>query len=42
MGGFQVKNLNINGWAIEARVCSEDPRKDFLLSTGKIKNGISR
>ena len=34
------KNLNINGWAIEARLCSEDPRKDFLPSAGKIKKMV--
>ena len=36
-GFLKSKNLNINGWAIEARLCSEDPRKDFLPSAGKIK-----
>ncbi len=34
------KKININGWAIEARLCSEDPRKDFLPSAGKIKKMV--
>jgi len=28
--------LRINGWAIEARVCAEDPDRGFLPSTGAI------
>ncbi|PPR27115.1 MAG: Acetyl-/propionyl-coenzyme A carboxylase alpha chain [Alphaproteobacteria bacterium MarineAlpha9_Bin4] len=31
------ENLKIQGWSIEARLCSEDPKKDFLPSAGKIK-----
>ena len=27
----------LQGWAIEARLCSEDPIEDFLPSAGKIK-----
>ena len=29
--------LSIKGWSIEARLCSEDPSKEFLPSAGKIK-----
>ena len=33
-----MKNqIKTNGWAIEARLCSEDPIKNFLPSAGKIK-----
>ena len=32
--------LNIKGWAIEARLCSEDPSKEFLPSAGKIKKMV--
>jgi len=28
--------VHINGWAIEARICAEDPERDFLPSTGII------
>ena len=28
--------LTINGWAMEARIYAEDPRKDFLPSTGTL------
>ena len=31
------KNIMPEGWAIEVRLCSEDPIKDFLPSAGKIK-----
>ena len=34
------KNLSFKGWAIEARLCSEDPIKEFLPSAGKIKKII--
>ncbi|WP_221793891.1 acetyl/propionyl/methylcrotonyl-CoA carboxylase subunit alpha [Aquisediminimonas sediminicola] len=29
--------LSINGWAIEGRIYAEDPRNDFLPSTGKME-----
>ena len=32
--------LTIKGWAIEARLCSEDPSKEFLPSAGKIKKMV--
>ena len=31
------KSIMLEGWAIEVRLCSEDPIKDFLPSAGKIK-----
>ncbi len=34
------KSLNTEGWAIEVRLCSEDPEKEFLPSAGKIKKMI--
>lgn len=33
---FTQKNLKLNGWAIEARICSEDPTRGFLPSSGRI------
>jgi len=30
------KSIKKNGWAVEARLCSEDPIKNFLPSAGKI------
>ena len=32
--------LSIKDWAIEARLCSEDPSKEFLPSAGKIKKMV--
>ncbi len=34
---FSEKKIITKGWAIEARLCSEDPIKNFLPSAGKIK-----
>ncbi|MDC3024588.1 ATP-grasp domain-containing protein, partial [Alphaproteobacteria bacterium] len=34
------KNIRPKGWSIEARLCSEDPIKNFLPSAGKIKKMI--
>ena len=34
---FSKNQIKTNGWAIEARLCSEDPIKNFLPSAGKIK-----
>ncbi|MEC8099732.1 MAG: biotin carboxylase N-terminal domain-containing protein [Pseudomonadota bacterium] len=31
-----LEEITPKGWAIEARLCSEDPTKDFLPSAGKI------
>ena len=30
------EEVKLNGWAIEARICSEDPAKSFLPSTGLV------
>jgi propionyl-CoA carboxylase alpha chain len=34
--GFTQDDVQINGWALEARVYAEDPRRGFLPSTGRI------
>ena len=33
---FDQKGVRFNGWAIEARVCAEDPERGFIPSTGMI------
>jgi propionyl-CoA carboxylase alpha chain len=33
---IKQEDVHINGWAIEARVYAEDPRRGFLPSTGRI------
>jgi propionyl-CoA carboxylase alpha chain len=33
---FDQAGLSFNGWAMEARICAEDPSRDFLPSTGMI------
>ena len=33
---IQQKDVQINGWAIEARVYAEDPSRNFLPSTGRL------
>ena len=33
---FSQKDVDMKGWAIEARICAEDPERDFLPSTGMI------
>jgi len=33
---LRQEEVNFNGWAIEARICAEDPKRDFMPSTGMI------
>ena len=33
---FDQSGVTFNGWAIEARICAEDPTRDFIPSTGMI------
>ncbi len=33
---FDQDGIRFNGWAMEARVCAEDPAREFLPSTGMI------
>ncbi|RYE05810.1 MAG: acetyl/propionyl/methylcrotonyl-CoA carboxylase subunit alpha [Rickettsiaceae bacterium] len=33
---FTQEDIKIKGWAIEARICSEDPTRGFLPSSGRI------
>ncbi len=33
---IRQQDIHMNGWAIEARICAEDPERDFLPSTGII------
>jgi propionyl-CoA carboxylase alpha chain len=30
------EEVDFNGWAMEARICAEDPKRDFMPSTGMI------
>ena len=34
--GFTQEDIKMNGWALEARVYAEDPKRGFLPSTGRI------
>ncbi len=34
--GFSQSELAIDGWAIESRIYAEDPRRNFLPSTGRL------
>lgn len=33
---FTQSDIKLNGWAIESRICAEDPSKNFLPSVGRI------
>ncbi len=33
---FKQEDIVLNGWAIESRICSEDPTRGFLPSSGRI------
>lgn len=33
---FNQEDITFNGWAIEARICAEDPAKGFMPATGMI------
>ena len=34
--GFAQADVKLSGWAIEARICAEDPFRNFLPSTGRL------
>lgn len=33
---FAQEDIKLNGWAIESRICAEDPSREFLPSSGRI------
>jgi propionyl-CoA carboxylase alpha chain len=33
---FSQKDVKLNGWAMEARICAENPSRGFLASSGRI------
>lgn len=37
---FSQKDIKLNGWAMESRICSEDPSRDFLPSSGRINKYV--
>jgi propionyl-CoA carboxylase alpha chain len=37
---FRQEDVVLNGWAIESRICSEDPSRDFLPSSGRINKYV--
>jgi propionyl-CoA carboxylase alpha chain len=38
---FTQEDIKIDGWAIESRICAEDPSKNFLPSIGRISTYIT-
>ncbi len=38
---FKQKDIQIDGWSFEARVCAENPIRNFLPSTGRITKYIA-
>ena len=36
--GITSETISANGWAIEARICAEDPRQNFLPTPGLIRH----
>ncbi|MDR3078567.1 MAG: acetyl-CoA carboxylase biotin carboxylase subunit [Rickettsiales bacterium] len=37
---FGQESVKLNGWAMESRICSEDPSRDFLPSSGRINKYV--
>jgi propionyl-CoA carboxylase alpha chain len=37
---FRQEDIVLNGWAMESRICSEDPSRDFLPSSGRINKYV--
>ncbi|MDR1499139.1 MAG: ATP-grasp domain-containing protein, partial [Rickettsiales bacterium] len=37
---FTQKDIKLNGWAMESRICSEDPSRGFLPSSGRINKYV--
>ncbi|MDE0487811.1 MAG: biotin/lipoyl-binding protein [Gammaproteobacteria bacterium] len=33
---FTQDNVELNGWSMEARICAEDPERDFLPAAGRL------
>ncbi|MDR2778351.1 MAG: acetyl/propionyl/methylcrotonyl-CoA carboxylase subunit alpha [Rickettsiales bacterium] len=37
---FRQEDIKLNGWAMESRICSEDPSRGFLPSSGRINKYV--
>ncbi|MDR1495134.1 MAG: acetyl-CoA carboxylase biotin carboxylase subunit [Rickettsiales bacterium] len=37
---FRQEDIKLDGWAMESRICSEDPSRDFLPSSGRINKYV--
>lgn len=37
---FTQKDIKLNGWAMECRICAENPERGFLPSTGRINRYV--